>query len=317
MGALQLDIADVEWVGRDLARPECVVCDDAGTLHVADWRGGITTIAPDGSQHTILSTSFPLKPNGICLAPDGGYLIAHLGDTDGGIYHLAADGTCRPVALEADGAPLPPTNFVHADAAGRIWATVSTRHQPRAAAYRSDIADGFVARIEGGHARIAADGLGYTNECLVDPSGQWLYVNETFARRLSRLPIRADGDLGPRETVAEFGTGIFPDGLAFAPDRGLWIVSIVSNSVLRLDRDGTLSTVLADPDPAHVDRVEAAYRAHAMGRPHLDNVGDTTLKNISSLAFHSSGHPTGRRVYLGCLLGDRIASFALPANGAG
>jgi sugar lactone lactonase YvrE len=39
-------------------------------------------------------------------------------------------------------------------------------------------------------ARIVADGLGYTNECAIDISGQWLYVNETFSRRLSRFPVR-------------------------------------------------------------------------------------------------------------------------------
>ena len=41
-------------------------------------------------------------------------------------------------------------------------------------------------------ARVVADGLGYTNECAIHPSGQWLYVNETFARRLSRFRLAAD-----------------------------------------------------------------------------------------------------------------------------
>lgn len=39
--------------------------------------------------------------------------------------------------------PLPPTNYVHLDAQGRVWITVSTRTTPRSDAYRPDIADGF------------------------------------------------------------------------------------------------------------------------------------------------------------------------------
>ena len=44
-----------------------------------------------------------------------------------------------------------------------------------------------------GKAFIAADGLGYTNEVAIHPDGRWLYVNETFARRLTRFALQADG----------------------------------------------------------------------------------------------------------------------------
>src|SRR3546814_6733080 len=48
-------------------------------------------------------------------------------------------------------------------------------------------------------ARIVADGLGYANEVKIDPSGAYLYANETMARRLSRWRLTS-GRLGPRET---------------------------------------------------------------------------------------------------------------------
>ncbi len=76
--------------------------------------------------------------------------------------------------------------------------------------------------------------------------------------------------------------------------------------------DGSQTLVLEDCDPAHLEWVEQAFLAGEMGRPHLDRAGGDVLKNISSLAF---GGPDRRTAYLGCLLGDRIASFRSPVPG--
>lgn len=161
-------------------------------------------------------------------------------------------------------------------------------------------------------ARIVAGGLGYTNEAMLSPDGQWLYVNETFARRLSRFPVAADGSLGTKQIVATFGHGTYPDGLAFDVEGHVWITSIVSNRVLRVGPDGAATVILEDADPTHVQWCEDAYRAGTMGRPHLDRTAGRVLKNISSLAF---GGPDLRTAYLGCLLGDAIACFLAPVAG--
>ena len=161
-------------------------------------------------------------------------------------------------------------------------------------------------------ARIVADGLGYTNELALDPSGRWLWVNETFGRRLSRFAVRDDGSLGPRQTVTTFGKGFFPDGLAFDAEGHAWVVSIVSNAIVRVAPDGTQTPVLEDADPAHVDWVEAAFLSGTMGRPHLDKAAGRVLRNISSIAF---GGPSLRTAYLGCLLDERLPTFDVPIAG--
>ena len=253
-----------------------------------------------------------MQPNGIALASDGSFLIAHLGADAGGVFRLGANGTVTPVLQALGGRPLPPTNYVIEDADGRLWITVSTRLSPRALGYRADVADGFIAVVDHRGARIVADGLGYTNELAIDPAGRWLWVNETFGRRLSRFPLRADGALGPRETVTTFGKGFFPDGLAFDSAGHAWVVSIVSNSILRVAPDGTQVPILEDSDPAHVDWVEAAYLSGTMGRPHLDKAAGRVLRNISSIAF---GGPALRTAYLGCLLDQRLPTFEVPLAG--
>jgi hypothetical protein len=310
-----VDLAELSFVGHGLVRPECVLAAADGFLYTADWRGGVCCIGPDGVPRLCrgeLPGGRPLRPNGIALCADGAFLLADLGETQGGVFHLARDGRVRPWLERVDGIDLPPTNYVAVDASGRTWVTVSTLQQPRAKAYRADVADGFVVLVDERGARIVADGLGYTNEALVSPDGAWLYVNETFARRLSRFRIAADGGLSGKEVVATFGHGTYPDGLAFDAHGGVWITSIVSNRVIRVDADGTQTTVVEDADPAHVAWAEAAYNAGAMGRPHLDKAAGRVLRNISSLAF---GGPDLRTAFLGCLLGDAIACFRADVPG--
>ncbi len=303
----------IDFLGQGLRRPECVLATAMGNLYVSDWAGGITGIRPNGDQRSLLADSATeLKPNGVALRPDGSFLIAHLGDDDGGVFHLLPSGVSRPYLLEVEGTPLPPTNYVMEDEQGRVWITVSTHAAPRHLGYRPGAGDGFIVLSDSRGARIVADGLGYTNELALSPDGAWLYVNETFGRRLSRFPLHDDGGLGVRETVAEFGVGTFPDGLAFDEAGAVWVVSIVSNRVIRITPEGEQEVILEDSDEVHLAWVEEAYLAGTMGRPHLDQVASRRLGNISSIAF---GGPDLRQVYLGCLLGDQLATFRSPVAG--
>ena len=306
-------LAAIGFVGRGLHRPECVLCGRDGTVFVSDWRGGVTALASHGSQHSILPREGPggIQPNGIAIDRDGSFLLANLGEA-GGVWRLQRDGTLEPFCLEVAGEPLPPCNFVLVDGDGGVWITVSTRLRPRALGYRPDASDGLIVRVDEDRARVVADGLGYTNEVQIDPRGEWLYVNETFGRRLSRFPLTVGGSLGERETVATFGAGTFPDGLTFDAEGGIWVTSIVSNRVIRISSDGEQSVLIEDADPLKLQEVEEAFLAGRLGRPHLDHSFGTRLKNISSLAF---GGPDLRTAYLGCLLDDRIATFRSPVPG--
>ncbi len=314
--AVQRRVDAVVLVGNGLRRPESVLATEAGDLYSADWRGGVAHVRPDGTQ-TLYAGTLPdgsaPRPNGIALLADGSFLLAHLGDTAGGVFRLQRNGQITPWLLDVDGVALPPTNFVVQDGAGRTWVTVSTRQAPRANAYRRDVADGFIVGVDAdGRAAVVADGLGYTNEVAVHPDGEWLYVNETFARRLSRLRLLGGTRLGPRETVTEFGPGTFPDGLAFDEDGHAWVVSIVSNRLIRVAPDGRQTVWLEDADPDFLATVEQAYLAGSMGRPHLDGVRSQRLRNISSIAFAGADR---RTAVLGCLLGDSLLSMPMPNAG--
>jgi sugar lactone lactonase YvrE len=303
-----IDVDTLQFVGSNLTRPECVLCVSSGIIYTSDFRGGVSMIKPDGSVEFILADAdvFLVQPNGIALLPDGSFLLAHLGPEEGGVYKLTRDGVLTEFLIELNGIPIPPTNFVHLDNYNRIWITVSTRISPRHLAYRSDNADGFIILVDGTGARIVTDNLGYTNECVVHPSGKWLYVNETFARRMSRFEIAMDGSLHNKETVTEFGKGVYPDGLTFLENGEVLVTSIVSNRVVKVDHDGNQDIVLEDFTPSHLNAVEEAFVKCEMARRHLDHAESKVLQNISSLAF---GGDDLKTAYLGCLLGDQLACY--------
>jgi hypothetical protein len=206
---------------------------------------------------------------------------------------------------------MPPANFVARYDAGRIWVTVSTTKVPRALDYRPDACSGMIALCEDGRAEIAADGLGYTNECLLSADGRLLWVVETFARRLTAFGVDG-GRLTSRRVVARFGSGDFPDGLAETEDGEIFVTSIVSNRLLRVGRDGEVERLLEDVDPDHLAGVERAFQAAEMGRPHLDFVRSARLGHVSSIAFAG---PDRRTACLGSLLGNAVATFASPVAG--
>ncbi len=311
-----ITLNDLKFHGEDLNRPECVLSHKSGLLFAPCWHGdgGVSVISASGKTTHILASdvSEPIRPNGIALEKGGSFLLAHLGDERGAIIRLFHDGRTELVIDEIDGQPIPPANFVTVDRAGRIWITVSTKVIPRADDYRRSASTGFIALCENGTTRIVADGLGYANEIAFSDDEKTLWVNETFARRTTRFAVSDNCALAEQQSIATYQAGTFPDGLAPDNEGGLWVTSIISNRVLRITETKT-ATVLEDSDADHLAWVEAAYIGDSLGRQHIDKAVSKRLRNISNLAF---GGDDMKTAFLGCLLGDKIASFRTEVAGA-
>lgn len=312
----------VSFFGSGLSRPECVACTEAGAIWVSHalptGGGGVARLDADGTPYPILAGAgapADFMPNGWSMAPDGSFLIANLGDS-GGAWRLAPDGSCSPLLLKIDGHDVPPVNFVHLDEEGRVWISVSTWRVPRDRAMHREVADGFVILMDAVDrpetARIVADGLGYTNEVKVDPSGRWLYANETMARRLSRFALTGGG-LGHRQTVVDYIDGVIPDGFEFDEDGGVWCASVMSNRLVRVGPDTRQQVVLEDCDPAEIAAAMGRWRGGGYGREDLMIGAKRPLKNIASITF---GGPDLKTVYCGSLAGDALVTFRSPVAGA-
>jgi gluconolactonase len=241
---------NITWRGADLARPECVLATRDGTLFCSDSRGGVTRIDADGQQSVIGNMGG--APNGLALERGGTILVANI--DDGALHRLHPDGRAVVVLDRLDGKKLGAVNFVYRDGE-RIWVTISTRTEPRREAMEKGIADGYVVLIENGKAQIAADGFVFTNEVRVDRMRKHLYVAETGKGRVVRLPLAADGTLGPMETYGP--ETLFPgartDGIAFDEDGNLWVTEVGRNGLYVISPDGACRKVFEDPDAKLID----------------------------------------------------------------
>ncbi len=78
-----------------------------------------------------------------------------------------------------------------------------------------------------------------------------LYVCETFARRITRIPIAQDGSAGAAEAFAVDLPGL-PDGIAFDEPGNLVVGCYEPSRLLRITPDGTRTDILIEDPTAHV-----------------------------------------------------------------
>jgi gluconolactonase len=322
-----LDAATVQYVGHDLQRPECILAEPDGTLWAADARGGVMRIAPDGTQ--TLVTQQPSEhfrhagseatrylegtlPNGLAFARTGDFLIANFG-TDR-LELMRRDGRSRVLADRIDGQPVGKVNFVLRDSKDRIWVTVSTRVTNWMHALRTDLADGYLARYDGGSFRIVADGFRFTNEIRFDAREEFLYVVETTGGCITRLRIDDRGEAVEREVFGpqSLGAGAWPDGIAFDSYGNLWGTLVYSDKLFVLTPQGDLRVLLDEGDPPTVARLEDAFRRNHVTEDVLFPTGRGIAPWMASVTF---GGADLRTVYIGSLKGSRIPCFRSPIPG--
>ncbi|MDR5832327.1 SMP-30/gluconolactonase/LRE family protein [Caballeronia sp. LP006] len=311
----RVDFDDLRVVTRGLKRPECVLALSNGDLIVANGNGGYTVVsATGGTQDVIISDQRLRKflPNGIALSISGDVLFADLGSELGGIFSVNALGVAQPLIESLNGEPLPPSNYLVNDRAGRLWFTISTRQRPRTVAWTHQVADGYIAVADETGVRVVADGLGYTNEIAFSPDGKWLYVNETYNQRTSRFPLHDDATVGPKEVLATYDNADFPDGLTFDAFGGAWVTCIGSNTLYVIRPDGQIQTVLQDRDDDYARELQEKFILGSLTQHDMSSAGNSRLGNISSLAF---GGPSLKTAYLGCLLDDCVRAFESPVPG--
>lgn len=246
-------------------------------------------------------------PNGLTMDANGNFLIANFG-TDA-LERMDRQGNTTISLAEIDGQPLGKANFVTRDSKNRLWLTVTTRTNPWTNAVRDRIPDGYIALLDEHGARIVADGLTGTNELRFDPEERYLYVAETIVRRISRLEVREDGSLGPRETYGPEDLCGMPDGIAFDAHGNLWMTLIMNEKLAALTPRGQVLILLDDAVP----EASVAYDSASRGEMEMTNeIMSAAEGNIAPwMASLTFGGADPRTVHLGPPRGpDSILSLA-------
>ncbi|MBT9386800.1 SMP-30/gluconolactonase/LRE family protein [Pseudooceanicola sp. CBS1P-1] len=322
----QIDPVDLQFIGRDLERPECILAERDGTLWSADGRGGVMRIDPDGTQTLILQEGLTANtasgfedrlvntrgslPNGLTFDANGDFLIANFG-TDR-VERMTRGGKTSVVIDNVDGQPFGKANFVTRDSRGRLWLTVTTTMNPWTDHVKTNSRDGYIALIDERGARIVADNLCGTNELRFDPAEEWLYVAETTSRNITRFRVSGDR-LTDREIYGPSNVGGFCDGIAFDAHGNLWTTLIMADRLVAITPEGDLLTILdAGGDKAALAALDRAWEENRVTPELMGACGGTACPWMASLTF---GGQDLRRVYLGSLRGSTIPWFDAPVAG--
>jgi len=235
-------------------------------------------------------------PEGVAVASDGSVWC---GGEAGQIYRVDAGagtfeqvastgGFCLGLAFDAHGAL-----FVCDVKHGAVFKLSGDRLERFAEGFRNPNALAFDGAgnvfVSESHAqgepgpglfRFAPDGSGglwhdeplhFANGLALAPDGSALYVAETWAHAIVRVPTNGTGT---REVVAQLD-GVLPDGLAFDAEGRLYVACYEPSQILRIDPDGSVHTVVHDETahllchPTNVAFLGTELIAANLGRWHL------------------------------------------------
>lgn len=227
-----------------LAFPECPRWHDDALWLTDVAAGKVLRVDPmTGTAEEVCSVEG--HPAGIGFLPDGRLLVA-VGQT-GHVLRREPDGELE---LHADlsGIATGMLNDMHVDAHGRAYVgnygDDSVPPAPPLPAVLALVgADGAVSA--------AADGMRFANGVQLTPDGRTLVVAETRATPgcLTAFDVAEDGSLSCRRTLAEFASGVMPDGIAMAPDASIWVASPFTAEVLHVSAAGDLLESVAVANP--------------------------------------------------------------------
>ena len=227
-----------------LNHPEGLAVDAAGNVWCGGEEGEIYRIAADGSSIELMAST-------------GGFTLGLAFDQHGRLY--ACDLKHKSV-FRFDPSTRVLDRFATGGGGG---ATMRVPNVPVVDARRNClyVSDSYDFREPGpGVWRFDLDtgagGLWYdrplrfANGMALSADRTFLYVAETFARRVVRIPIGEDGAAGEAEVFVRDLSGL-PDGLAFDVDGRLYVCCYEPSRILRADPDGRVELLIDDPE-AHM-----------------------------------------------------------------
>lgn len=226
-----------------LNHPEGLAVDGDGNIWCGGEEGEIYRIAADGSSIELIATT-------------GGFTLGMAFDGQGRLY------TCdlkHAAVFRLDPTTRALTRFATGDGAATMRVpNVPVVDVQRNCLYVSDSHDFAEAGpgvwrfdLDSGAGTLWYDRpLRFANGMALSADRRTLFVAETFARRVSAIPILADGGAGEASAFVEDVPGL-PDGLALDTDGRLYVCCYEPSRVCRVDRDGRIEILIDDPE-AHM-----------------------------------------------------------------
>ena len=260
-----------------LRHPEGVAVDGEGNIWCGGEGGEIYRIQRDGSDIKLVAST-------------GGFTLGLAFDGSGNLYtcdlkHAAvfrlnsATGHLGSFAEGSEDRKIRIPNFPVVDETrGCLYVSDSyDMEQPGPGVWRFDLNSG-----EGD--LWYEQPMTFANGMALSPDEDFLYVAETFAQRVVRIPIRDDGSADEAQVFIQ-GIERLPDGLAFDTEGNLYVSCYEPSRIYRVSPDREIYLLVDDPE-AHTlcHPTNCAFRGGELftsnlGRWHITRV-DVGLEGL-------------------------------------
>jgi gluconolactonase len=253
-----------------LRHPEGVTIDEEGNVWCGGEGGEIYRIRRDGSDIELVASTEGFT---LGLAFDGNGNLYTCDLKHASVFRLSvADGSLEPFADGSEGRKIRIPNFPVVD-------------QRRNCLYVSDSYDMeepgpgiWKFGLDTGEGDLWYDRpMTFANGMALSSEGDFLYVAETFARKITRIPILGDGTAGESVTFVE-GIERLPDGLAFDAGGNLYVSCYEPSRIYRVSPDRKVELLVDDPE-AHTlcHPTNCAFRGEELftsnlGRWHITRI---------------------------------------------
>lgn len=223
-----------------LCHPEGVAIGKGGDLWCGGENGEIYRIAADGSGIELVASTMGFT---LGLAFDLDYNLYTCDLKHRAVFKLNARN--RDVELFSEGGDdgrMRIPNYPVVDARRNCLYVSDSYHPVRLGpgVWRIDLDSGQSNLWYGRNLRFA-------NGMALSPDSKWLYVAETFDRKVSRIPIFGDGKAGEAEVVVQ-KIDRLPDGLAFDVEGNLYVACYEPARVYRVSPDNHIELLIEDLD---------------------------------------------------------------------
>lgn len=254
----------VKSLGVGLDHPECICVGPDGCVYAGGEAGQLYRITPDGKQATIANTGGFL----LGIALDGHGRIHACDMARKAVLRIDPDGK---VIERAGGFEVP--NYPAFDAAGNLYVSDSGEYWNE-----TGTAKVYVIRPDNRRELFHAGPFRFANGLAIDPAGRWLYVVQSSAWNVVRVPLTKPN--GPIEVVLQLPNHRVADGLAFAEDGRLVISCYRPDEVYVGHPDGRVELLIEDL--THELLISPTNVALHGGRLYMANLGGWSVSWIET-----------------------------------
>jgi gluconolactonase len=252
---------------EELDHPEGVAWGVDGRIYAGGEAGQIYAVTLEGEVEEVANTGgsilgLALDAQGFIYACDEGRSEVIRVDPEKGQLEILSSGTASD--------PMKTPNYAAFDQAGHLYVTDSGNWQQD---------NGLIFRIspQGETTVWARDLRRFPNGCCLSLDHSALYVVESCAPGVSRIPILADGTAGKPESVLHL-PGTVPDGVALDASGTLYVACYRPDRIYTVSPGGEAEILADDPTGVVLNTpTNVAFVGPDLGLMAVANVGEWHL----------------------------------------